>query len=290
MPHYKNQTFDTLPLHETIAVCGAVGGAGRTSVTVNLAAFLAYKKRNIRIIDGDLQFGDAALALDLRPKLTLKDIAENKVEKNFADYSTGHQSGIQLFAAPHRPEHADLVTAEMLASFTETLQAESDILLVDNEVGLTERNIQVMEKSDRILLVTTPRMAAIRHTKLMVETLEALGMNHKVEVIVNQFTSGSVMKASEITGLTQTENIHFLSCDHNRLSESLDLGIPMVESHPKHSFSIGIAKLAQELFPDIEVKKDKQSIGDMVKERLKSSRGRKNDVIGKTTIKESGRS
>ncbi|SFK04847.1 pilus assembly protein CpaE [Halobacillus dabanensis] len=290
MTNYKNPTLGTHALHEMIAVCGAVGGAGRTSVTVNLAASLAKKKRNIRIVDGDLQFGDTALALDLQPPQTLKDIAERVDERDFQDYWTVHDSGIELLAAPYRPEHADLFTADMLASLIESVKADSDILLVDTEAGLTESSLQVMEKADRILLVTTPRMAALKHTRLMVETLQVLDMKHKVEVIVNQFTTGSVMKASEIRDLIQTENIHFLPYEYKGISESLDLGIPLVESHPKHSYSIQIGQLAEGLFPTIQMKREKYSVVNKVINRLKGSRGSRHEFIGKTSIKDSGRS
>lgn len=285
-----DRTLDTHAFQEMIAVCGAVGGAGRTSVTVNLAAFLAKRERNIRIIDGDLQFGDIAMALDLQPSLTVKDIVGNKDEKNIQDYWTVHDSGIELLAAPFRPEYADLITADKLASLTESIKASSDILLVDTEAGLTERSLQVMEKADRILLVTTPRMAALKHTRLMVETLQVLDMKQKVDVIVNQFTTESVMKANEITDLIQVESVHFLPYEYKHISESLDLGIPMVESYPKIPFSIKIGQLAEQLFPNIQIKRENQSVVNKMIKRLKGSRGSVYEFISKTSVKDSGRS
>ncbi|GGF28733.1 septum site-determining protein MinD [Halobacillus andaensis] len=290
MTNDKHQTLETYPLHEVIAVCGAVGGAGRTSVTVNLAASLAKKKRRIRIVDGDLQFGDTALALDLQPSLTVKDIAEREDEKNVHDYWTVHESGIELLAAPHRPEHADLMTADRFGSLIESLQISSDILVVDAETGLTERSLQVMEKADRILLVTTPRMAALKHTRLMAETLQVLDLKHKVDLIVNQFTADSVMKAKEMTELTGVENVHFLPYDYKRMPKSLDVGIPLVESNPKLSFSIEIGKLAEELFPNLQNTREKQSAVNKMMNRLKGSRGNRHEFISKTSIKDSRRS
>src|SRR5262249_37787716 len=55
-------------LGKVIACIGARGGVGTTTLAINLAWYLANReKRRIVLLDLDLQNGDCALALNLRP-------------------------------------------------------------------------------------------------------------------------------------------------------------------------------------------------------------------------------
>src|SRR5438876_536390 len=61
-----------------VAVCGATGGVGATSLAVNLACILAREQRNsVVLIDLDMALGDADVCLDSIPEYTLVDVAQN---------------------------------------------------------------------------------------------------------------------------------------------------------------------------------------------------------------------
>jgi pilus assembly protein CpaE len=62
---------------ELIVVCSAKGGIGRTVMAVNLAVALTKKNIQVGVLDGDFQFGDVSLAMDLHPTFTIKDVVEN---------------------------------------------------------------------------------------------------------------------------------------------------------------------------------------------------------------------
>ncbi|WP_077623196.1 AAA family ATPase [Sediminibacillus massiliensis] len=248
-----------------IVICSAAGGAGRTTLTVNLAALLAERKLKTVVVDGDLQFGDLALALDLKPKLTLKELAERNETEYVRDYYARHESGVQLLAAPVRPEYAELVTIGLLDAITDSIKQSSDVLLVDTQHGLNEQNLSLMEKADEILVVSTPGMAALKNTKLMLETLEMLGLKDKASLIVNKATASSVIKASEIPELTQIEQAYFLPEDSKNVPNSLDVGKPLVISQPKLDFSKEISKIGEYLFPFEPPASNKMAAGGFLK-------------------------
>src|SRR6185503_7864648 len=50
-----------------ICVLGPKGGTGKTVTTSNLAASLALSGNRVAVIDLDLQFGDLALCMGVRP-------------------------------------------------------------------------------------------------------------------------------------------------------------------------------------------------------------------------------
>src|SRR5205823_4307769 len=86
-----------------ICVLGPKGGIGKTIACGNLAVSLAGRGKRVVLVDLDLQFGDVALSLGLRPETTMYDLVVSggslDVEKVDA-YLTPHPSGVRVLAAP----------------------------------------------------------------------------------------------------------------------------------------------------------------------------------------------
>ena len=87
-----------------IAVAGATGGVGTTSVAVNLGCALASDKNNsVVLVDLDLCLGDADVFLDTIPDYTLVDVAQNATRMDFTLLKrslTKHSSGLFLLPRP----------------------------------------------------------------------------------------------------------------------------------------------------------------------------------------------
>ncbi|CAM3582610.1 septum site-determining protein MinD [Aeromicrobium ponti] len=269
-----------------IVICSASGGTGRTAVTVNLAAMLAKRKMKVDILDADWQFGDIAMALNLEPAVTIKEIAEKQDSKNARNYTSIHSTGIGVLAAPDRPEYADMITSDVLEATVSALLSEAQVLLAETEGGLTDRNLQLMEMADIILLITTPGIGSLKNTKLMIETLEALELKDKVKLVVNQKDRSYAIKASMIPKLVGVEPFFFLPSEKTQLANSLDLGEPIVLSHPKLRFSKGIEGLAERLYPQEKQSADSGFL-KLFQKKITGVRGRVDELIGKNSIEES---
>lgn len=163
---------------EVIAVCSAKGGIGRTILTINLAVALHKKNIPVAIMDGDFQFGDVGLALDLQNSFTIKDVIDGLAmldQHSLQGYLSEHESGVKVLPAPERPEFADLVTKEAVKKIIELLRTNHEYIVVDTEAGLNEHTLNVIEQADQILVITNLEMTALKNTKLFLETLGALG-------------------------------------------------------------------------------------------------------------------
>ena len=82
----------------------ATGGAGATTLAVNVAHALARSQRQAKVclIDLDLQFGAAALQLDLDPTTGLFDIAQARQSFDpalFLSSLVEHRSGLRVLPA-----------------------------------------------------------------------------------------------------------------------------------------------------------------------------------------------
>src|SRR5919205_13143 len=103
-------------LSPMICVLGPKGGTGKTLTSCNLAVALARTAKKVALIDLDLQFGDVALSLGLRPEKTIYDLAKSggslDIEK-LDSYLTTHSSGLRVLLAPTRPDQASFVTVDL---------------------------------------------------------------------------------------------------------------------------------------------------------------------------------
>lgn len=235
---------------EIIAVCSAKGGVGRTVLTVNLAIALRKKNIQVSIVDGDFQFGDVSLALDIQSALSIKDVVderENLDQYSLVNFLSVHESGIKVLAAPDRPEYADLITESLIDHVLQLLAKEHDYVLADTGVGLQEKNLPFIEKADQILLVTNLEMATLKNTKRMLETLESLGLSNKVSVVINRSTMTSVINAGDVPGILGIENPYYLPNDFPIASQSLNIGIPFVMSQGKTDLAKAYFKMAEHL-------------------------------------------
>ena len=116
-----------------IAIFGSKGGVGKTTVSVNLATALANVGNHCVLVDYDLQFGDAAIFLDLENKHGIGEmVQEASLTKEVVQrYLIPHPSGLRLLPSSDRPEYADMVTATHAAEIINEVMHNEDFILVD---------------------------------------------------------------------------------------------------------------------------------------------------------------
>lgn len=235
---------------EMIAVCSAKGGVGKTLLSVNLAVSLIKKNIQIALLDGDFQFGDVSLAMDLHTTFSIKDVIDdfkNIDMFSLANFLNRHESGVKVLAAPERPEYADLITPEIINRIVDLLLLQNDYVIVDTGVGLQDKTISIIEKADQILVVTNLEMTTLKNTKLMLETFDILGLRHKVQVVINRSTMESVIKAIDVPDILGEEHPIYIPNDFQTASQSLNIGVPFVLSQGKAEIAKAVFKMAEML-------------------------------------------
>jgi pilus assembly protein CpaE len=241
---------------EMIAVCSAKGGVGRTVVTTNLAVALSKSNIKVAIVDGSFQFGDVSLALDLHPTFTMKDVMESMDTLDafaLSSFLIHHSSGVKVLAGPERPEYADLVTGEAIQAICEMMTEQHDYVLVDTGVGLQEKNLHLVEKADQLIVLTNLEMATMKNTKLMLDTLELLGLREKVQVVVNRANMESVISANDVPDILGAEIGMYIPNQFQIVSQSLNVGIPFVLGQGKTDVAKALFKMADQLISRREI-------------------------------------
>ena len=238
---------------QIIAVAGANGGVGTTSIAVNLACALAQDEQiTAALVDLDLCLGDADVFLDTIPDYTLIDVAQNVTR---LDYSllkrslTKHSSGLFLLPRPVQREDVSLISPEDLQRVLGLLKATFTHLVLDLSKSYSAIDLVALEMADHVLLITQLDLPCLRNVVRLMESFKEMeGMTEKIKVIINRvgFDQSHITtkKAKDTIG----HDIYWqLPNDHRTMVATRNDGVPLVEEAPKAAITQSIASLAKSL-------------------------------------------
>lgn len=236
-----------------IAVAGATGGVGATSIATNLGCVLAGNEGNtVALVDLDLCLGDADVLLDTIPDYTLFDVAQNITRLDFTLLKrslTKHSSGLFLLPRPVQMEEIPHITPDDLQRVIGLLKATFTHLVLDLSKSYNALDQVALQMADQVLLVTQLDLACLRNVVRLLTSFSAnAGLSEKVKVIVNRagLDSGhiSLKKAQETIG---REIFLQIPNDFRTMSEVRNNGVPLIEQAPKAAVTQGIIQLAAAL-------------------------------------------
>ncbi len=255
-----------------ITVYSAKGGVGCTTLATNLAIALHTDETKVALVDCNLQFGDLAVFLNLKPQHNVIELFEaaDALDAEFiSSVATPHASGFRVFLAPPSPEQADAVNAAQIKKTLEILRTQYAYVIVDTPSALTDVVLSAFDVSDKILLVATPDIPAIKDARIFFELIDALG--YPPERII--FLLNRVDRRGGITAANIQESIkHEVAAQvplEERVLFSINSGVPLLASNRNLPFSQAILEVANKLkasFMPAPEKEKEAVVGDKGKQ------------------------
>lgn len=253
-----------------IAVAGATGGVGTTSLAVNLGCTFAQDEQNsVALVDLDLCLGDADVFLDSISDYTLVDVAQNVTRLDTALLKrslTKHSSGLYLLPRPIQLQDVALITPDDLKRVIGLMKATFTHVILDLSKSYSAVDMMALDMADQVLLVTQLDLPCLRNVVRLIMSLgEIEGMKEKIKVVVNrtgdQYGQINIKKAQETMG---AEIFAQLPNDFRVMVEMRNNGVPLIEQAPRAAITLAIEQLARSLSgqePDPAAKKEKSSLG-----------------------------
>jgi len=188
-----------------VAMIGARGGVGVTSLALSAAWLLAQEKRVV-LLDLDLHFGSAALSLDLELGRGLHEILTNpdRIDSLLIGAAmTKAGERLQILGA-EEPLEQDLDTGhEGMAGLLGEFSGTADVVLVDTPRSLNGLCRQVLAAADVIAIVTDLSLPAMRDTRRLLLLAKAQRSRVQTLVIANRIAGapGEVGRADFERGI-----------------------------------------------------------------------------------------
>jgi Flp pilus assembly CpaE family ATPase len=153
----------------TVSIYSAKGGAGCTTLALNLAAELGRRQPGeVLLVDLSLPYNHVALLANLSPSTCLARAAQAPAEA-FGPLIWSavlpHPSGFMVLPATLRPEEAELVTPELVGRMLRLLGPSFGHIIFDLGTSLDDRVLAALELSDHLILMATPELASMHDTR-----------------------------------------------------------------------------------------------------------------------------
>jgi len=178
------------PVGRTIAVVGAKGGVGASTLAHNLAWTIAREQDTATVIaDLDIAFGTASLNFNQDPPQGIAEavFSPERLDANLLDRLLSKCSdNLTLLAAPATLDRAMDLGEPAFDAVIDLLRGAVPCIVLDVPHVWTAWSRHLLISADEILVVSAPELASLRNTKNMLAVLQQNRPNdHQARVVLN---------------------------------------------------------------------------------------------------------
>src|ERR1044071_3676471 len=267
---------DAKPVGRTLAVVGAKGGVGASTVAHNIAFSIARDvKLDAVVADLDLPFGTAGLDFNQDPPQGIADavMSPDRIDTAFVDRllskCTDHLS---LLAAPATLDKVYDFGTEAFDTTFDVLRSTVPCIVLDVPHVWTGWAKRTLIGADDILIVAAPDLANLRNTKNLIDLLQGPRPNDsRPQYCLNQV---GVPKRPEIKAVDFAKALEFdpiasIPFEPQLFGTAANNGQMVAEVSSGHRAAETFRMLAQTLTGRTEVKRARSSLLTPLIEKLR---------------------
>jgi pilus assembly protein CpaE len=179
------------PVGRTIAVVGAKGGAGASTIAHNLSWAIARDLALATVVvDLDIAFGTAGLDFNQDPPQGIAEaiFAPERLDANLVDRLLSKCSdNLSLLAAPAMLDRTTDLTETAVDGVLDILRGSVPCIVLDVPHLWTAWARRTLVSSDEIVIVAAPELASLRNAKNLFDTLrQARPNDRRPKIVLNQ--------------------------------------------------------------------------------------------------------
>jgi pilus assembly protein CpaE len=233
-----------------IACFSPKGGVGTTTIAVNVAMALADVSPNqVAILDLDADFGQVATHLNVKPRLTAADLAEDEIGLGepdmFRSYAETVDPGLHVIAAPATPETGRLITAARVEQILATGLLAYGTLVVDAGSTLDERSLAILDRAEAVVVPITPEIGALKALHGFLEYLTEEGaVPAKSTFVLNHIFARDMLSMKQIENAIAAKVDIELPYDAGLYLKAVNEGVPVLLGAPASAPARALARLA----------------------------------------------
>lgn len=240
---------------EIVSILKSGGGVGATALGTQLAALLAEGGVKVCLVDLDIQFGLAAMYLDLRNSVTMGEVlasGASPAEVGFSSNLASHASGAKVLAAPPEFMPLEALTPKLIDDLVSALRRDFEVVLLDLPSAWTAWTNRVLRLSDRILLVS---QLSVPHAHLTKRQLSLLATQRLDDVpltlVCNRFggdTPAGVSRRSVEAAVGRPFDV-LVPDDGRLMNEAINQGVALNALRRGTKLGKALEQLAASLSP-----------------------------------------
>jgi pilus assembly protein CpaE len=236
-----------------IAVVGARGGVGASTVAGNLAWLIASEReRQTGLVDLDLQYGSQALAFDVAPSPGLREALEDpeRVDETFLEHTAAKLSErLHVFAAEEAVDDGVQVPGRATAELLRRMREQREVLVVDLPRGLLGQTPDLLEQVTDLVVVSDLSLTGLRDSNRLLRLARPLGGKLRVRVVANRTGKNAPgqIEPSEFAKELEGDLAGRVSWDPGAAAKTAMAGKPLALAEPKARLLGDLRRLMTEL-------------------------------------------
>lgn len=240
---------------QILVVTGHKGGAGCTTVAINLAVALSdLTAERVALIDLGRPFPDVANFLNQKPKYSFADLIDNpsKLDRSFAkSIMQPYETKLEiLYGMPalSNQEGIDEVIDRIFAILRDMYK----YIVVDLGYWSDELFLQVCTDADMVLMLTQFTIPDIKNLEILLGMLLEWQLEkRKIKIVVNRYISRHTMQLSDLDNIIKHPAFHTLPSDYFSSMKAIDLGTILAKAAPRSKLWSSINKLGTLILEEI---------------------------------------
>ena len=258
---------DAKPVGRILAVVGAKGGVGASTIAHNIAFSISHDLALDAVVtDLDLAFGTAGLDFNQDPPQGIAEavFSPDRIDTAFVDRllakCTDHLS---LLAAPATLDRVYDFGADAFDSIFDSLRATVPCVVVDVPHQWTGWSKQTLISADDILIVAAPDLANLRNTKNLYDLLKGVRPNDRLpRYCLNQVgvPKRPEIKAADFAKALEDEPVAIIPFEPQLFGAAANNGQMIAEMSANHRTAETFRQLAQLLTGRTEPKKQSSGL------------------------------
>jgi len=257
-PEYQLVT-DPSKMPVTIAVTGAKGGIGKTTIATNLAICLQKEfPGQVVLVDFIGQYGDVPLLLDMHPPgglgelMLVDELDADMVQSQLAQ----HSSGLWILAAPNGSDMSRIepnIRIPYIADLISILRSKYRFVVFDAPPLIGNISSYLFSRCNFVVVVTyLVDLAAIRDTGTLIETLaNSRRPTESIKLVVNRRSQRNPFSTADLQQTVKHDIAVEVPEDPTAVTAALNEGIPLTLKAPGSPVAQAIRGLSKDIIAEL---------------------------------------
>jgi pilus assembly protein CpaE len=266
---------DAKPVGRVVAVVGAKGGVGASTLAHNICFSIAHDLQLDSVVtDLDLAFGTAGLDFNQDPPQGIAEavFSPDRIDTAFVDRLLAKCTDrLNLLAAPATLDRVYDFGADAFDSIFDSLRATVPCVVLDVPHQWTGWTKQTLVGADDVLIVAAPDLANLRNAKNIYDFLKASRPNdHHPRYCLNQVgvPKRPEIKAADFAKALDSEPMAIIPFEPQLFGAAANNGQMIAEMSANHRSAEIFRQLAQHLTGRSEPKKQRSGLLSPLIEKL----------------------
>lgn len=234
----------------SIVIISGKGGVGKTTTAINLGAALNKLKKEVIIVDANLNTPNIGVHLGAPiVPITLNHVLKGKADIEEAIYE--HSSGTKIIPSSLSIKELTKFNSKKLTEIARQLKTMSDFVIFDSAAGFGEEAIEVINASDEIIIITNPEMPAVTDALKAIKVARNMGKEVKGIIVTRYRGAKYEMPLSSIRSMLETPIIGVIPED-DKIKKALTKRDALVHTYPRSKASKKYHEIATKILGPIE--------------------------------------